>query len=326
MAPSTPEIIELLLERTIERAKRENINLEEETINPTNRLKLVKGQADSLRAWWHDYGPDPRAILPEVVEAEIENPGSTDLTVVTSPEGAVITAFRKIKQRGSLQLSDPSIAPSNRPIASAQNYNSPDKYKILPPSDLSKSAEASARLSQIAISLYQKKAPLPSMSFTKNEAQQKTKMRLFKNIQTIATLDRKRDRDLKMKKYRDADSWNVDLITATDIKRREEAQWIASRPGLDADRLETLLQKIKKNARNKAQNILRRPKQPFLRRPLITLRSRITFKKRAAVSQTAVRVPLQKKQQPPQTPQQTQKKGRKKKKKKKSALLLNLNN
>jgi hypothetical protein len=127
------------------------------------------------------------------------------------------------------------MAPSNRPIASTQEYNFSDKYKILPPSDLSKSAAASARLWQIAISLYQKKAPPPSMSFAKNEAQQKTKMLLFKNIQTIATLDRKRDRDLKMKKYRDADSWNVDLITATDIKRREKAQSIASRPGLDAD-------------------------------------------------------------------------------------------
>jgi hypothetical protein len=353
MAPSTPEIIELLLDRTIERAKRDNINLEEETINPTNRLKLVKGQVDSLRAWWNSYGPDPRAILPEMVEAEIANPGSTNLKVITSQEGAVITVINKIKGSGSLQisgslqLSSSSIARSNRPIAPTHEYNYSDKYKILPPYYLSKSAAASAKLSHIAISLYQKKAPPLSMSFAKNEARQKTKMRLFKNIQTIATLDRKRDRDLKMKKYRDADSryvGYVDLITATDIKRREEAQWIASRLRLDADRLETLLQKIKKIARNKAQSIFRRPKlRPFLRRRrLITLRPRITFKKRAAVSpaigrvplkkpqitfkkRAAVspaigRVPLQKKQHPPQKPQQTQKKKeRKKKNKKKSA-------
>lgn len=34
--------------------------------------------------WWALHGPDPRNVPPSVVEAEIANPGSTGIRVVTN--------------------------------------------------------------------------------------------------------------------------------------------------------------------------------------------------------------------------------------------------
>lgn len=68
MAPNTPEVMALLEERALARAAHQG---------------LTPGTQE-FGAWWKLSGPKPRGIPPSVVEAEIANPGSTGVKVITA--------------------------------------------------------------------------------------------------------------------------------------------------------------------------------------------------------------------------------------------------
>ena len=46
-----------------------------------------------FKDWWKDHRPDPRNVPPMVVEAEIANPGSTSVKVITNTAGDVVTVI-----------------------------------------------------------------------------------------------------------------------------------------------------------------------------------------------------------------------------------------
>lgn len=77
MAPRTPEVMAELEARALARAKAAGL----------------RPGTPEFGKWWGTYGPDPRGIPPSVVEAEIANPGSTGIRVITSPDGRVITVI-----------------------------------------------------------------------------------------------------------------------------------------------------------------------------------------------------------------------------------------
>ena len=77
MAPRTPEVLADLERRAIERAR--SIGIEPGT--------------EEFAEWWQLRRPDPRNIPPMVVEAEILNPGSTSIRVVTNSNGDVVTVI-----------------------------------------------------------------------------------------------------------------------------------------------------------------------------------------------------------------------------------------
>jgi hypothetical protein len=77
MAPRTPQVMAELEARALARA---------------NAAGLKPGTAE-FGQWWGRYGPDPRNIPPSVVEAEIVNPGSTGVQVITGLDGRVITVI-----------------------------------------------------------------------------------------------------------------------------------------------------------------------------------------------------------------------------------------
>lgn len=95
MAPNTPEMIELLTKRTLKKAEAEGFEISE------SRLKIWQEQVSDLQEWWKENFPQPRAIWPSTVEAEIANPGSTDINVITSQEGKVITVYPTSFKKGS---------------------------------------------------------------------------------------------------------------------------------------------------------------------------------------------------------------------------------
>lgn len=131
MAPDTPEIIELLLSRAFDKMETKGLELKKilllENRKTTEAIEFhtefcfesawefeemeAKGLdfkktllADEKTTqemgvqnwdWWRECYPEPRRILPSVVEAEIAHPGTTDVRVVTSKEGDVITVIRK---------------------------------------------------------------------------------------------------------------------------------------------------------------------------------------------------------------------------------------
>jgi hypothetical protein len=77
MAPDTPQIRAELEARALGRA--ESAGLEPGT--------------PEFQEWWGKNGPDPRDVPPMVVEAEIANPGSTTVQVVTNVNGDVVTVI-----------------------------------------------------------------------------------------------------------------------------------------------------------------------------------------------------------------------------------------
>ncbi|WP_158074084.1 golvesin C-terminal-like domain-containing protein [Micromonospora sp. CB01531] len=77
MAPNTPEVMALLEQRAMARAK---------------AAGLRPGTAE-FGVWWGKNGPSPRNIPPSVVEAEIANPGSTGIRVITNDKGDVVTVY-----------------------------------------------------------------------------------------------------------------------------------------------------------------------------------------------------------------------------------------
>jgi hypothetical protein len=89
MAPNTPEVIEILLDRAFERM--ETRALEIKTFLVNTKRDVLPGD---LENWWKEFYPKPRGILPAEVEAEIKRPGSTCIVVKTNADGDVITAFR----------------------------------------------------------------------------------------------------------------------------------------------------------------------------------------------------------------------------------------
>ncbi len=77
MAPDTPQVRALLERRALDRAAREGLT-------PGTR---------EFGQWWAKYGPSPRNIPPSVVEAEIANPGTTGVKVITNSNGDVVTVI-----------------------------------------------------------------------------------------------------------------------------------------------------------------------------------------------------------------------------------------
>lgn len=77
MAPRTPQVMAELEARAVARAQAAGLK-------PGTR---------GFGEWWGKYGPDPRNIPPSVVEAEIANPGSTGIRVITGSDGRVITVI-----------------------------------------------------------------------------------------------------------------------------------------------------------------------------------------------------------------------------------------
>jgi len=77
MAADTPEVRAILEERALKRA-------EQAGLKPGTR---------EFQEWWNKYGPDPRGIPPEVVEAEIANPGSTGIRVVLNESDDVVSVI-----------------------------------------------------------------------------------------------------------------------------------------------------------------------------------------------------------------------------------------
>lgn len=83
-----PEVVKILLERAYKRMTSRASEIK------TGLLESAVMRSADFSNWWDEFCPKPRGILPETVEAELENPGSTDLTVLTSEEGNVITVFK----------------------------------------------------------------------------------------------------------------------------------------------------------------------------------------------------------------------------------------
>jgi hypothetical protein len=77
MAPNTPEVMATLESRALARA---------------NAAGLSPGTPE-FGAWWAKNGPAPRNVPPMVVEAEILNPGSTSVRVITNSNGDVVTVI-----------------------------------------------------------------------------------------------------------------------------------------------------------------------------------------------------------------------------------------
>ena len=111
MAPATPKIIKMLEMRAMRRAKNEGFQFDadslQQCLNQPSRLKKWWKQHKSqekkpsidFQKWWHDYGPQPREILPATVEAEIASPGTTNVSVIINGSNHVITVIpRKLKK------------------------------------------------------------------------------------------------------------------------------------------------------------------------------------------------------------------------------------
>lgn len=79
MAPRTPEILAELESRGLARASAEG---------------LTPG-TPKFGEWWAKNGPAPRNVPPMVVEAEIANPGSTSVRVITNAKGDVVTVITR---------------------------------------------------------------------------------------------------------------------------------------------------------------------------------------------------------------------------------------
>lgn len=77
MAPDTPQVRAELEARALARAERAG----------------VKPGTKDFGDWWAKNGPDPRGVLPSVVEAEIRNPGSTGVKVITNSKGDVVSVI-----------------------------------------------------------------------------------------------------------------------------------------------------------------------------------------------------------------------------------------
>jgi hypothetical protein len=78
MAPNTPEVMAQLEARAMARAQAEGLT-------PGTR---------EFGEWWADNGPKPRGIPTMVVEAEIANPGTTGVEVITNANGDVVTVWK----------------------------------------------------------------------------------------------------------------------------------------------------------------------------------------------------------------------------------------
>jgi len=76
MAPNTPEVMARLETRAVARAQAEG---------------LAPGTRE-FAIWWAD-GPKARGVLPSVVEAEIADPGTTGVRVITNANGDVVTVW-----------------------------------------------------------------------------------------------------------------------------------------------------------------------------------------------------------------------------------------
>jgi hypothetical protein len=79
MAPRTPQVLAELEGRALSRAKEAGFR--------SGTIEFAK--------WWEKNGPAPRNVPPMVVEAEIANPGSTSVEVVTNTNGDAVTVIRR---------------------------------------------------------------------------------------------------------------------------------------------------------------------------------------------------------------------------------------
>ncbi|HLB33811.1 MAG TPA: hypothetical protein VJK54_06205 [Chthoniobacterales bacterium] len=107
MAPETSEIMKMLVSRAIKSAQRKGFKFDVDSFQscahqPADlkawwkvHCSKEQGVVDPFKLWWNQYGPHPRGVLPSEVEAEIANPGTTDVSVITKNNGIVITVIRK---------------------------------------------------------------------------------------------------------------------------------------------------------------------------------------------------------------------------------------
>lgn len=79
MAPDTPQIRAELEARALSRAQAAGL----------------RPGTPEFGEWWAKNGPAPRGVSPTVVEAEIRNPGSTSVRVVTNAQGDVVTVIQR---------------------------------------------------------------------------------------------------------------------------------------------------------------------------------------------------------------------------------------
>ena len=77
MAPRTPQVMAELESRALARAQAAGL----------------KPGTPEFGQWWNKFGPDPRGVPTSVVEAEIANPGSTGVRVITNANGDVVTVI-----------------------------------------------------------------------------------------------------------------------------------------------------------------------------------------------------------------------------------------
>lgn len=110
MAPETSDIMKMLVSRAIKSAQRKGFKFDVDSFQscahqPADlkawwkvHCSKEQGVVDPFKLWWNQYGPHPRGVLPSEVDAEIANPGTTDVSVITKNNGIVITVIRKEKK------------------------------------------------------------------------------------------------------------------------------------------------------------------------------------------------------------------------------------
>jgi hypothetical protein len=77
MAPNTPEVMAELQARFFDRAK----------------IVSQKLSPERFREWRLENAPNPRGIPPSIIEAELAQPGSTNVQVILNEKGHVITVI-----------------------------------------------------------------------------------------------------------------------------------------------------------------------------------------------------------------------------------------
>lgn len=89
MAPETPEIMKILMQRAIQQGEALGLKITLEA------LQTWKKQSEVFQTWWKKYRPEPRTIFPATVEKELASPGSTDVVVITGRKGTIVTVFKR---------------------------------------------------------------------------------------------------------------------------------------------------------------------------------------------------------------------------------------
>ncbi len=167
--------------------------------DPTS-LGLMKHQPTAFRSWWSQYAPDPRGVLPSEVEAEIANPEASDLKVVTTETGDVITVIRirKIKSlaKSSLEVEQNVVLKRRK---KACDFSSLAKkaitQNILKQLDQDRMEDASTyHLPAFSYNPRYFNETSDQMSWALRDSQRKKTVRALKMISALKTLERQNAR------------------------------------------------------------------------------------------------------------------------------------